>query len=114
VALKPHCPQRQLLHPSNQCSNPPRQTLYYNRSWLLQRFPKRCWTFARGIGHSPFATTKCARNGLIRSICIASTDIAEFQPEVALLDATDHRNLVLCLLIWQILPGTKDRSVCPS
>jgi hypothetical protein len=40
VALKPHCRQRQLLHPPTQCSNPPRQTLYCNCSWLLQRFPK--------------------------------------------------------------------------
>jgi hypothetical protein len=40
VALKPHCSQRQLLHPPTQYNNPLRQTLYYNRSWLLQRFPK--------------------------------------------------------------------------
>jgi hypothetical protein len=40
VALKPHCRQRQLLHPPTQCSNPPRQTLYYKGSRLLQRFPR--------------------------------------------------------------------------
>src|SRR5437660_6948685 len=34
VALKPHCRQRQLLHPPTQCSNPPHQTLYYTRQTL--------------------------------------------------------------------------------
>src|SRR5262249_49372441 len=39
VALKPHCRQRQLLHPPNPRTNPPRQTLYHDHcSWLLQRF----------------------------------------------------------------------------
>src|ERR1700751_3559553 len=40
VAFKTHRRQRQLLHPPTQCSNPPRQTLYYNCSRLLQRFPR--------------------------------------------------------------------------
>src|SRR5437763_7870632 len=40
VALKPHCRQRQLLHPPTQCSNPPRQTLYHHHcNRLVQSFP---------------------------------------------------------------------------
>src|SRR5215471_12161132 len=39
VALKPHCRQRQLLHPPTLRSNPPRQALYHDHcSCLLQRF----------------------------------------------------------------------------
>src|SRR6478735_9394773 len=53
VALKPHCRQRQLLHPPTQCSNPPRQTLYSNRSWLLQRFPNREKITAPDLGAKP-------------------------------------------------------------